>query len=455
VVAAPVAFLLWRRQARRRRAYPDNPGWPIYLGVIELVFLTTLFITVAQFADAITGVASVAEWPNLIVYGGIVAFHWWAERREAPQGEVGELPRLVGSGVSVVALNVGAIGTLSWLLSEAYEALGGTITVSDPGIPLALTLVAGPIWALRWIPAWNAETNVLRDLYVSSVTVLSLTMTVGAIVSLTAVLLAYLLGQALPADRHFAGYPTSLAFLIVGGAVWVHHRRRLGSGRTGALRGYQYGMAAVALGALVGLAVTLINAVFEPRLAGRNSGERLIALGTSVVASGWVWTWFWRRAQAAPREEEIRALQRRIYLIGMTVITGLTAAGALIAVLVVVFRAALGEADAVSGSLRLPLSLTLVSGAAAWHLFTHIRDDSVGRERVELKPFTVTVICSHPGSLATLFPPEANTRILYRADASAIVDDEMAANIVAEVNNQSSLVWVDESGYRVARARES
>jgi hypothetical protein len=454
VVATPVAFFLWRRQARRRKTYPDNPGWPIYLGVVELVFLTTFFISVAQFADAVTSTANTAEWPNLVVYGGIVAFHWWAERREPPNGQVGEVPRLAGSGVSVVALTVGAIWTLSWLFSEAYLGLGGSITVSDPEIPLALILVAGPIWALRWLPAWNVEANVLRELYVSSVTALYLIMTVAAAVSITAILLTYLLGPAQPASSHFAAYPTSLAFLAAGGALWRHHHRRLGPGRTGALRGYQYAMAAAGLGALIGSAVALINAVFEPRLAGRSSGETLITLGTSALASGWVWTWFWRKAQTTPRDEEIRALQRRIYLIGMTVITGLTAAGALIAVLVVVFRAALGDVDGVTSSLQPPLSLTLVSGAAAWHLFTQIRADNVGRERIELKPFTVAVICSHPGPLATLFPREANVSVLYRADASAIVDDEMAAAIVAEVDNQSSLVWVDESGYRIARARE-
>jgi hypothetical protein len=455
VVATPVAFFLWRRQARRRKTYPDNPGWPLYLGAVELVFLTTFFISVAQFADAVTSTALTAEWPNLVVYGGIVAFHWWAERREPPNGQVGEVPRLVGSGVSVVALTVGAVGTLSWLFSEAYLGLGGSITVSDPEIPLALILVAGPPWALRWLPAWSTETNVLRDLYVSSVTALYLIMTVGAAVFITAVLLSYLLDPAQSASQHFASYPTSLAFLAAGGALWRHHRRRIGPGRTGVLRGYQYAMAAAGLGALIGAAVALINAVFEPRLAGRNSGEMLITPATLALASGWVWTWFWRRAQTAPREEEIGALQRRVYLIGMTVITGLTTAGALIAVFVVVFRAALGDVDVVASSLQPPLSLTLVSGAAAWHLFTQIRADSVGRERVELKPFTVTVICSHPGPLATLFPREANVRVLYRADASAIVDDEMAATIVADVDNQPSLVWVDESGYRIARARES
>lgn len=455
VVAAPVAYFLWRRQAQRRTAYPENPGWPIYLGVIELVFLSTFFVSVSQLADALTSTAITPGWPNLVVYGGIVAFHWWAERREPPHGDAGELPRLVGSGVSGVALTVGAIGTLTWLFSEAYESTVGLIRVPDPAVPLALTLVGAPVWAWRWLPAWRDESSVFRNLYLSVVTAISLIMTIGAGVALIATMLTFLVGEAGAAAGHFRIYPASLAFVIAGGALWLHHRHRIGNVRTGSLRGYQYAMAAAGLGTLVGSAVALINAVFEPRLAGSNTGEVLIILGCSVIASGLVWTWFWRKAQSAPREDEIRALQRRVYLIGMAVVSGLTAAGALIAALVVVFRAILGEGDEVADSLRLPLSLTVVSGLAAWHLFTYLRADNVGLERVAIKPFTVTVICSHPGNIATLFPREATTRVLYRADAVGIVDDEMGAAIVAEVDNRSSLVWVDDSGYRVARARES
>jgi hypothetical protein len=144
-----------------------------------------------------------------------------------------------------------------------------------------------------------------------------------------------------------------------------------------------------------------------------------------------------------------------MYLLGMAVITGLTAAGALIAALVVVFRFLLGEGDDISDSLRIPLSLAVVSGLAAWHLFTHIRADSASIKRVETKPFAVTIVCSHPGNLAALFPRGATTRILYRADDTGMIDDEMASAIVAAVDGRSSLVWVDEGGFRLAAARES
>jgi hypothetical protein len=455
VVAAPIAYFLWRLQAKRRRTYLLNPGWPIYLAVIEVVFLTAFYIAVGEFADALTSNAVTPQWTDLIIFGGIVGFHWWAEGREPPRDDAGELPRLVGSAVSVVALSVGAIGSLTWLLSEAYQGLGGTVTVPDPAVPLALIVTAAPVWGWRWLPSWGEESSVFRSLYLSILTSLSLLMTTGAAVTIVAVLLSFLFGQAGPAETHFDSYPAALAIALVGGALWIHHRRRIGVRRGGALRGYEYGMAAGGLAALIGFTVALINLALEPRLAGGETGEVLILLGSSVIAAGWIWNWFWRKAQAAPRVEEVRAIQRRMYLLGMAVITGLTAAGALIAALVVVFRFLLGEGDDISDSLRIPLSLAVVSGLAAWHLFTHIRADSAGIKRVETKPFAVTIVCSHPGNLAALFPRGATTRILYRADDTGMIDDEMASAIVAAVDGRSSLVWVDEGGFRLAAARES
>jgi hypothetical protein len=455
VVAAPIAYFLWRLQAKRRRTYLLNPGWPIYLAVIEVVFLTAFYIAVGEFADALTSNAVTPQWTDLIIFGGIVGFHWWAEGREPPRDDAGELPRLVGSAVSVVALSVGAIGSLTWLLAEAYQGLGGTVTVPDPAVPLALIVTAAPVWGWRWLPSWGEESSVFRSLYLSILTSLSLLMTTGAAVTIVAFLLSFLFGQAGPAETHFDSYPAALAIALVGGALWIHHRRRIGVRRGGALRGYEYGMAAGGLAALIGFTVALINLALEPRLAGGETGEVLILLGSSVIAAGWIWNWFWRKAQAAPREEEVRAIQRRMYLLGMAVITGLTAAGALIAALVVVFRFLLGEGDDISDSLRIPLSLAVVSGLAAWHLFTHIRADSAGIKRVETKPFAVTIVCSHPGNLAALFPRGATTRILYRADDTGMIDDEMASAIVAAVDGRSSLVWVDEGGFRLAAARES
>lgn len=455
VVATPVAYLLWRRQAKRRRTHPPAPGWPIYLAVIELTFLTSFLIAVSQLAETLAGEGARADWPDLVVYGGIVAFNWWAERRDPPSGDIGGLPRLVGSGVALVALTTGLIGTLTWLMSEVYDTMWGLISVPDPAVPLALTLVAAPIWAWRWLPAREEDSNVFRNLYLGFVAASALIMTIAAGVIMIATLLTFLVTIVGSSQQHFREFPPALAFVIVGGAVWLHHRRRLGPRRSGAVRGYEYAMAAAGLGTLIGSVTGLVDTVFRPNLAGTNTVDLLIGLGCIVIASGSVWLWFWGKVQAAPRAAEVGALPRRIYLIGMAIVTGLTAAGSLIAALVVVFRSLLGEVGATADSLRIPVTLTIIAGLATWHLFTHIREDGSLLRRTEVKPFTVTVICSHPGNLTSLLPEEAIVRVLYRGDSVGKIDNAMAAAIVAEVGVDSSIVWVDESGFRAAPARQN
>jgi hypothetical protein len=455
VVAGPIAFLLWRRQARRRKAFPATPGWPVYLTIVELVFLIAFLAAVAQMAGFLAGDGDQAEWTDLFIYGGIVGFHWWTGRREQPQGEIADLPRLVGSGVALVALTIGLIGTLEWLFSVAYDALWGLGEIPDPAVPIALTVAGGAIWARRWLPTWDEKPGVLRNFYLGFVTAFSLTMTIGAGVTMIAALLTFVFGEGGPAEGHFDAFPLALSFSIVGWALWYHHRHRLGTGRSGGRRGYEYAMAATGLGALVGSTTALVDTAFTPTLTGTNSGSPLIVLGCAVIAAGWVWLTFWRKAQAAPRAEEVRTVPRRVYLIGMAIILGLTAAGAMIAALVVVFRALLGEPEADAASLRVPLMLTLTAGLATWHLFDQIRADGVRLKATELKPFDVTVICSHPGPLANLLPDEARVRVIYRGDGEGTIDEETATAIVAVVDGRSSLVWVDEDGFRVAAARES
>ena len=89
-----------------------------------------------------------------------------------------------------------------------------------------------------------------------------------------------------------------------------------------------------------------------------------------------------------------------------------------------------------------------------WHLIDALRADRAGIDRVEVKPYTVTVICSHPGNLTRMFPPEATLRFIYRADGAGEIDDETASAIVSAVDGTSSLVWVDEDGFRTAAARQ-
>lgn len=456
VVSAPIAFLLWRRQAARRKIYPEAAGWPVYLTLIELAFLAAFFFSVWDLAGAIFGEGAGANWTDLLVYGGIVAFNWWSERREPARGDARDLPRLTGSGVALIALAIGLIGSLTWLLSLAYDGIWGLDNVPEPATPLTLLFVAGPIWAYRWLPPWEDDPGSLRNFYLGLTTTVTLTMVIGALLTVVVMVITFFFGERpAPASDHFSDLPVTLAVLLGAGPLWWHHVRRLARERTGARRGYEYAMAAVGLATLVGSSVALVEAAFTPTLAGTDNAATLLTLGCIVITAGWVWLYFWRRAQrASPRQQEVRALPRRFYLVGMAIVLGLTAAGSLIAVLVIVFRALLGEVDGMGGNLRLPVALTLVSGLATWHLVDQLRDDRAGTAATTVKPFSVTVICSHPGNLGAMFPREARVRVIYRDDNLAVIDEDMASAIVTAIDGRSSFVWVDQDGFRIAPARE-
>ncbi len=407
VVAAPIAFLLWRRQKRRRVIHPRSPGWPVYLSVIEIVFLTAFFVAVGQVANGIAGLAEPSPWTDLIVYGAIVAFHWWAGLQDPPRGEAAELPRLIGSGVALIALVIGLQAVLQWLLEQAYDASLGTIVDqfigarsddADLAGPLGLLLASAPIWAWRWLPAWKEEPGPLRHLYLGTAAVAGLVIALGAGIAIATLVVGYWPGDV-EARLHFAGLPVQLSALIVALALWAHHRRRMGSDRNGGVRGYEYAMAAGGLGALVGAATALVAIVWTTPLAGDPSQSGLIGAGITVLVAGGVWLYFWRKVQQAKLAER-RSPQRRFYLLGMAVILGLTTAGALIAVLVIAFQATLAEGESDLESLPVPVALTALAGIATWHLFSVMRSDGPAHTRAAGAPFQVTVICSHPGPLA-------------------------------------------------------
>jgi len=89
-----------------------------------------------------------------------------------------------------------------------------------------------------------------------------------------------------------------------------------------------------------------------------------------------------------------------------------------------------------------------------WHLLrVNAQDKKLFEAEEVIAPFQVTVICSHPGQLATVLPKQANLRILYRADEVGIIDNEMAEDIAAAIGQASSLVWVGAGDFEVVTAR--
>ena len=111
----------------------------------------------------------------------------------------------------MVALTIGLIGTLEWLFSIAYDALSELDDIPDPAVAIALAVAGAAIWAWRWLPAWDEEPNVLRNFYVGFVTAFSLTMAIGAGVSMISTLLTFVFGDGGPAGDHFDDLPLAMA----------------------------------------------------------------------------------------------------------------------------------------------------------------------------------------------------------------------------------------------------
>jgi hypothetical protein len=338
------------------------------------------------------------------------------------------------------------------LLELGYEALGGT--TRDLGFDpwLGMLIVATPIWWYRWRTAWESEPETPRVSWTIAVCVIALAVAVGAATSLFVMVLQFMFAETPPAGSHFETLPVGLALTATGLVVWQAHRRGLGSAKDLSRHVYQYAMASIALITAVTMLVLLTVAALDTNMIVGGGTADVITFATTLLVALSVWLWFDRRAGRADGEGRALSWPRRIYTLGLGGAFALVAAGALITTLFILLRRLLVE-DA-QGSILVPASILAYTGIAAWYLLAiYFRERASSPPVDYIAPFQVVIVCSHPGMLATRFPEEAKLRVIYRDDQEGVIGDEMADEIVATVANRASLVWVDQSGFRVAPMR--
>ena len=457
VVGAPFAFILWRRQAGRRKTSPDGAGWPIYLAAAEAVLATSLVVVLVQLLDWLLLDGARSSWTDVIILGAAFGFHEWAAREDPPGSDIAGLPRVVGSAVGLITAAIGVTGLLWGLLEYLYGTLFATAGRFDVGESLLLLIVGLPLWVHRWHRSWPDEPGLPRKTWLVITSVNGLSAAIGAVVAMVIGVVIFVLGDPGPAGDHFEFLPGAISITAVALAIWAHHRGRLGgvgSLRDNSLRSYEYIMTALALSFGVGSLTALSAVAFGPGdLVSDDRSVAIVSLAISALAAAAVWFWFWPKCQSADRATESVAQPRRVYLLGMAVIAGLVAVQALIATLFVVFQIVLGL-DSSKLTLATEGPLAVFATLTTLHLVQVNKADRALHAKAEVvSPFQVTVICSHPGPLATQFPEEATMRVLYRQDEIGIVTDEMAAAIVEAVANQDSLVWVSDGNFEVAPAR--
>lgn len=444
VVAAPFLVYFWRRQADRRVEYPASAGWTLYLTAIELVFMTAFVVSAVLLLDGVLTGDGLNGWAATTVFGAIVAFHEAAARRTPPRSDASELPRVAGSAIGLIAGAIGLTGTLAALLSHVFAVPDMNF---DPW--LAMLLVAAPIWLYRWLPEWGEAPGLPRLVWLVVVSIGSFAAAVGTASAVLILSLQYLLGATAPAGQHFGALPALLGTLITTLAVWLVHRRHLGLERTNELRIYEYGNAAIGLVVAVVSAIGLTIIGFDRSLIVGGGTNDVVGVTVALVVGLGVWLVFSRRFEGGDPGDESAAWPRRLYNLGLGILFGLAAAVALISTLFILLRRILGDDG--STSLLIPFAIFLYTALAAWYLLAaHGRDRESTSSHDVITPFAVTIICGHPGMVATKFPPQAQLTVIHRGDGLGMIDEEMADQIVADVNNQPSVVWVDEDGYRIA-----
>lgn len=452
VVSAPFVVYFWGRQAERRQAHPGTAGWALYLAGIELVFVTALIVTAVLFINGLLTDEPATAWPRAVVFGAIVVFHELAARQTPPLSDAGELRRVIGSALGLITAAAGLTGTIAGALAAAYEGASG-VAPWDPGFePWAAMAVVGlPIWWYRWLRPWDAPPAVPRLTWSASSAVIALATAVGAATAILVQVVEYITTSTPPAGQHFEPLPVTLALVFVGVPTWLAHRRTLHDVKGSPLAIYRYAMAALGLATSVPMLIALTLIALDRDLLVEASALNIITLTTVLLVGLAVWLVYERRATAAEGPE--RSWPRNIYTLGVGIIFGLVAAGALITTLFVLLRRLLGAAG--TGSLLEPTVTLVYTGLAAWYLLAgYFRGRAAApTDTVVIAPFDVTVVCSHPGLLATKFPDEARLRVLYRGDDAGVVDEGMADEIVASVANQSCFVWVDQDGFRIAPIR--
>lgn len=454
-VSAPVAIILWIRQKKRRLAGGGIGGFTLYLTVIELALVIALIVALTQTLLRIFTGTGTAPWTDLIVYLGSFVFHEFAVRETPLPRPAYEIPRTIGAAIGFLPLATGIGGVLYEGLLAVYDAIASS-PAFGPGVMESLAfIVAGlPLWWYRWIHRWGDGHGPMRRAWAIVVSVGSMSALIGAGAFTVAMVLVYLLTDAGAAGQHFSFLPFAGALALVAYASWQHHRSVLGRERSNAVRFYEYLLAAIGLAWMIGSLTALVTSVATRSSFVGDENELTIVSVVAALTAVAVWYRYWSRGQATPRTEEAETTPRRLYLLVVGVITAVTSAISLISFLVMVFQAALGVGGLSDAAIPV-VTLFVTSGAAAWHL---LRTYAADRELTDdpendTAPFDVTVICSHPGRLSTMFPRRARVRVVYRDDDTGVVTDEMAEAIVAAVDDRSSFVWVDESGFRVAPAR--
>ncbi|HSF86333.1 MAG TPA: DUF5671 domain-containing protein [Acidimicrobiia bacterium] len=439
IVAVPAFAVLARWGWRKLHDDPserDAPGWSLYLnGALTVTLAVTVGNGIAVADRLVNG-----EWrgfaiAGLAVWGAAWAGHWWVWRAQRP-GIWPNGPLWTGSiiGLWTGAISAGVAVNLG--VQEIFDAASDVLVVTDDDRTLATAAIGAGIgaavWFWHWLRhGWRAMRTAGWYVYV---------LLFGVFAGLAAavagggyglyLVLEWVWGEpsASSAVVHFRHLATPIAAAGIGGGVWWYHRSVVGptsaKPRTEIHRTYEYLVAGVALATVAVALVILVMAIFPaltPASAASDdaSTNTLLAAITLLAVGAPMWTITWLRIQrtCAGNDAEIGAPSRRRYLFAIFGLSGMTAFGSLISLLIVVFQALLGERSGgpLASDLDVPVALLLTTGViAAYHWLVYRSERSVA---VHLPKRDVLLVCDGVRTVDEIAErTHSKVRVLHRLD---------------------------------------
>ncbi|HUO46513.1 MAG TPA: DUF5671 domain-containing protein [Acidimicrobiia bacterium] len=461
LVAGVVSVAVWLTLERRAPG-GERPARALYISAVTGFSMVIVAVALVRLGLWAVGQE---DFPNsaaadFLAFGGLWLGHEYLRKRGV---EFDLFRSLVGSTAGLV-LSVGGFGSiLQTSLSAALDpdrVIVGPDRIWDGAITGLVLLIVGVAYLYWfWFRQMAQQDTGLRNGYATGVSLFAWFATFSGLGVVLYTILAVALGIDEP-DVFGDRLPGTLTTVLTGSLVYWHHRGVLGRARSQYVRFLAYTFSAagflVGAGSLVTIAATLIEQLVDTPVAG--TGSRVI-LG-SVVAlalSGLILRRYWVPSQRlATDAAEQRSVPRKVAIIGLLTVSALAGLGALIAVLFVFLRSALGGSGEVADVLSWSVPLALVAGGLAWY-FAGIRprrDETTAAVTAKgmpgaLKPSIVTLVAADAGPLPRLVE---GIRFLRRSDGIGVVTEDQAGRIVESLNSldsRAALVTVDADSFEV------
>ncbi len=453
LVAGIVAVVVWLT-LERAAVVGNRPARALYTSVVTGFAMVVTAVALVHLGLWITGQEPFVPGAvsNLVAFAGIWILHEQVRQRGV---ELDELRDLVGT-VAGLILAVGGFGMVLGTSLEAAFRSGTVIggaggTWEGVAAGLVLLVVGTPYFWWFWLRQLSRRMSWTR-IYATVTALISWVTSVTSGAAMTYSLLAVLFG--FERARLGEDFPSQLTVTIVGGLVYWHHRGVLGRERSLPVLIIEYAFAAFGFiagaGALVTLAATVIENLTGQAVVGSNN-RVLLGSGVALVFAAAVLARYWLTAQRRAQEAaEQQAIPRRVAITGLLTGFILAGLGALIAILFVLLRSALGGTGDDADVLSWAVPLVVAAGGLAWY-FAGIRPrraPSAEAAPTRLGVSTVTVVATDPGPLPSMIE---GMRFLHRNDGLGVVDEAQAAAITSALSNLeggAALVVVNQDSFQ-------